>query len=152
MKEALVIRARVRDVLHQQRDAHTNDEIEAVLRLLAHQVDLHDRIAEALESLSDQRFETEVATLRLDKLRSHRDRLEERRKLLDTTSRQIVVDLNTLHLAILEATSTSVRRESASIDDARRALVQATEAWGDQAEADEEVRALLRDNGHEQAE
>ena len=166
MDRAQAIRAKITELIARHGDkeasaALATQEVDAVLSQLNEQLDLRVRIDRALEAVAarsrpqpaaagepDDASELAMANARMaDRLEAQQEqiaRLRQRRELLDQCAEQTLVELENLHLALLDVLS-SGSGPSTRLDDARRALGEASERLSVQASVDAEVQQLLDD-------
>lgn len=163
MKSALALKTSIAEAIPKS-DGGTMEEVETTLQHLARQEALRRKIDETLDDLRPEDIEVRLArakreapkseeeilsqqTLiqRLETQAEQLERLTRRAETLKAASEQIVVELRNLHLALLEASASEASLSQNHVQAALSQLRESTESLRHQAEAAQEVEALLRD-------
>ncbi len=133
------------------------DRIAEVTEELRGQLSVRARILDALNELDPSELEhqlhtaeSEAATEKLKRLRAkkmHRTRLNERVQELEGVADRIILDLENLHLALLDASSSQARLSDAQLQELLSPLRQTGQELRHRATAQQELQDLLRENG-----
>lgn len=161
LTEALSIRRKVHELAIDQRIALNIDQL---VREIARELENERRIAEALEELDDTRLGEQLTVAddrlreakddpearrlaegtieRLIAVRDGRDKLRKRREEIAMRAKNLVLELRTAHLGLLEATS-SAGTSSERVEEIRARLKQAVDEAQRAAIAEDEVARLI---------
>lgn len=141
------------------------DRVAEIRATLTSQLELRDRIAKVLAGRSAQMIAEEIeageqrvaearnedaaaaAEHTLERLQVHREQhaqLSNRHTILAAACQAAIVDLRNLQLALLTALSSGETADASRLDDARRALAQASDRLRTEAAATSEIDAMLR--------
>jgi hypothetical protein len=154
LKEAMVLRVGIVEATPEAERRDMSARVDGVLRRLARQEVLRDRVVKTLAATDKASLELQIAeteaegktalakqlSTQLAQLRE----LHQREDELDEVNHRLLVELRNLHLALLNASSSEVALESQGVTSALAQLEETSDSVRQKTSADAEVERLLK--------
>lgn len=164
MKQAMALRLNVVGAAPTAEKKAISAKVDGALRRLAHIEQLRQKVKKALESADRRALEGRAALLREEAAATEGERAEAKLELaakvdtqveqlkqlylrddeLDEAADRVMLEMNNLHLALLNASSSEASSDTGSVANALAQLEETSEGLRQQTSAEEEVERLLK--------
>lgn len=163
LEQAMALRVHIVEAAPADDKKAVSAKVDTALRRLAHIEVLRERVKKALQQQDKRALSERASSLRDEADEAEPERAEAKRQLasqldtqveqldqlylrddeLDESADRLMLEMNNLHLALLNATSSEASSSSGSVAGALRTLEETSESFRAQTSAEQEVERLL---------